>query len=217
MKGSSVDIGHVMARFTGGDLRETLARVERCAQGLTVANCGAFLERASVGRDALTAAADLKRLAGQVDVTIHALGILLCLPYILQPGETVEYLSLGAGNTGRKFDMETDLRIAEFKFIRWRGGAETVRQNTTFKDFYQLEAHTTPKLKHLYLLSTEHARKFLEGGRVLESVLSRDSALRRKFFERFGDQFRTVGDYYAVHGNKVEIVDISTWVPELAG
>ena len=184
---------------------------------MTGANCGAFLERASAGRDALAAAADLKRLAGQVDVTIHALGILLCLPCILQAGETVEYLSLGAGNTGRQFDMETNLRIAEFKFIRWRGGAETIRQNTTFKDFYQLEAHTTPKLKHLYLLGTEHARKFLEGGRALESVLSRDSTLRRKLFERFGDRFRTVSDYYAVHRHKVEIVDISTWVPELVG
>ena len=215
MKGSSVDIGGTMARFTGADLTETLACVERGAQGLTGSDCGAFLERVSAGRDALAAAAELKRLAGQVNVTIHALGVLLCLPCILQAGETIEYLSLGAGNTGRQFDMETNLRIAEFKFIRWRGGPEAIRQNTTFKDFYLLEAHPTSKRKHLYLLGTAYARKFLEGGRALQSVMSRDLKLRGMFFERFGDRFRTVGEYYSVHRHKVEIMDISTWVPEL--
>ena len=204
-----------MARVTGADLTETLARVERGAQGLTGADCGAFLEHASVGRGALAAAAELKRLAGQVDVTIHALGVLLCLPCILLAGETIEYLSLGAGNTGRQIDMETNLRIAEFKFIRWRGGPESIRQNATFKDFYLLEAQPTSKRKYLYLLGTGYAKKFLEGGRALESVMSRDSKLRQKFFERFGNQFRTVGEYYAAHRNKVKITDISTWVPEL--
>ena len=52
-----------------------------------------------VYREALSAAAELKQLTSQIDVTIHALGILLCLPYILKDGETIEYISLGAGNT----------------------------------------------------------------------------------------------------------------------
>ena len=39
----------------------------------------------------------MKRLAGQINVTIHALGILLCLPHILEPSERVEPVSLGAG------------------------------------------------------------------------------------------------------------------------
>ena len=154
-------------------------------------------------------------MAGQINVTIHALGILLCLPHILEVGETVEYVSLGAGNTGRQFDLETNLRVAEFKFIRWRGGPEAIRQNTTFKDFYLLGAHPTSKRKHLYLLGTEHALKFFEGGRALRSVLSRDQELGRMFFERFGERFRTVGDYYAVHGGEVKIEDISPWVSEL--
>jgi hypothetical protein len=41
----------------------------------------------------------LKRLDGQVNFTIHALEIMLCLSHILEPGERVEYVSLGAVNT----------------------------------------------------------------------------------------------------------------------
>jgi len=60
----------------------------------------------------LGAAGLIKQLAGQINVVIHALGILLCLPHILRPGEVIEYVSLGAGNTGRAFDLETNLRVA---------------------------------------------------------------------------------------------------------
>lgn len=69
----------------------------------------------------------------KVNVVIHALGILLCLPHILEADGTVQYVSLGAGNTGRQFDLETDRRVAEFKFIQWQGGPESIRQNSLFK------------------------------------------------------------------------------------
>ena len=71
------------------------------------------------------------------------------------------------------FDLETNLRVAEFKFINWRGGTETIRQNGVFKDYLLLALHPTAKRKHLYLLGTDHAVKFLRGGRALSSVLNR--------------------------------------------
>jgi hypothetical protein len=116
--------------------------------------------------------------------------------FILEQGETVEYVSLGAGNTGREFDLETNLRVAEFKFIRWRGGAESIRQNSIFKDYVLLAENPTPKRKYLYLVGTEHALKFLHGGRALSSVLSRNDKLQKMFSERFGSQFSKVRDYY---------------------
>jgi hypothetical protein len=64
----------------------------------------------------------MKQVAGQINVVIHALVILLCLPHILKDHEVIEYVSLGAGNTARAFDLETNQRVAEFKFIRWQGG-----------------------------------------------------------------------------------------------
>lgn len=210
------EIVRLVRQFTGSDLTQTLSRIEGAVGGVTAGDCARFLETAGAGRDALAAAAEMKRLAGQINVTIHALGILLCLPYILEPGEHVEYLSLGAGNTGRDFDLETNLRVAEFKFIRWRGGAESIRQNSVFKDYLLLAEHPTAKGKHLYLLGTEHALRFLRGGRALSSVLSRNDKLQKMFMNRFAETFRTVGDYYAAHAEAVRIEDVSPWLSELA-
>jgi len=213
---SPADIRNLLARFTGPDLTQTLARIESAVRGVTAEGCANFLESAGAGREALAAAAEMKRLAGQINVTIHALGILLCLPHILEPDERVEYVSLGAGNTGRDFDLETNLRVAEFKFIRWRGGAESIRQNSVFKDYLLLAEHPTEKRKHLYLLGPEHALRFLRGGRALSSVMSRNDKLQKMFADRFGEAFRTVGDYYAAHAGAVHIEDVSPWLSELA-
>ena len=57
----------------------------------------------------------VKRSAGQINLIVHAVGILVALPKILEPGELVQSLSLGAGNTGRAHDLETDRRIDEFR------------------------------------------------------------------------------------------------------
>jgi hypothetical protein len=205
MKPAPTDIAGLLARFTGPDLTQTLSKIERAVPGITSADCARFLENASAGREALAAAAEMKRLASQINVTIHALGILLCLPHILEPNERVESVSLGAGNTGRSFDLETNFRVAEFKFIRWRGGAESIRQNSIFKDYFLLAEHPTRKRKFLYLLGTAHALKFFRGGRAFSSVLSKDARVKERFARRFGDHFRTVRDYYAVHGGAVQL------------
>jgi hypothetical protein len=147
-------------------------------------------------------------------VLIHTLRILLCLPHILRPGEIIEYVSLGAGNTGRAFDLETNQRIAEFKFIRWQGGPESIRQNSLFKDFFEMAEHETPKEKYLYVLGTEHGEKFFNGRRALSSVL-RTATLRNRFSKQFGNQYQTVRDYYLPRKGRVVIQDVSPFVPEL--
>ena len=76
--------------------------------------------------------------------------------------------------------------------------------------------HPTVKQKYLYLLGIEHALKFLRRGRALGSVLSRNDTLLKLFSERFGNQLRTVGEYFAVHGKTVQIHDVSGWLSELA-
>lgn len=210
-----IDIARLPDQFMGAELTVTLSRIEGSAQGLSVEACGEFLKSEGVVGQTLASAAELKRLADQINVTIHVLGILLCLPRILERGETVEYVSLGAGNTGRQFDLETYRRVAEFKFIRWRGGAEATRQNAIFKDFYMLAEYPTPKRKYLYLLGTHHALRFMRGGRALTSILGRNNRVRNLLFQRFGKQFGTVGEYYAVHHDKVEIEDVSPWLSEL--
>jgi len=213
------DLAHAveaLQKFGGADLTATLARIELSLRGLTNENCATTVANCGAHNEALAAAGLMKHLAGQINVVIHAMGIMLCLPYLLEAGETVEYLSLGAGNTGRAFDLETTHRIAEFKFIAWQGGPESIRQNALFKDFYFLAESDKPKRKYLYVLGTDHPLKFLNGGRALSSVLSRNVQLRDQFAARFGDQYRTVREYYQHRKDAVVIQDVSRWVPELA-
>jgi hypothetical protein len=95
----------LLAKFSGNDLTATLSRLERSVRGLTALGTRRFLLEATATNEVFMAAAEMKRLAGQINVVIHSLGILLCLPHILEVGEQVEKVSLGAGNTGREFDL----------------------------------------------------------------------------------------------------------------
>jgi hypothetical protein len=201
--------------FVGDALTPALAAIEQLAVGVTAKDCPNLILSALATQKAISQAAQIKKLAGQINVTIHALGILRCLPFILEDGEVIEYVSLGAGNTGRKFDLETNKRIAEFKFINWKGGAESIRQNSIFKDFFELSIAKTGKQKILYLLGTEQGLKFFVGGRSLNSVLSKNEATRFKFRELYGNAYGTVREYYEAHSDSVEILDVSKWLPEL--
>jgi len=202
-------------QFCGPDLTDTLSRVEAALRGTNSESLAVALGAFSASDDALNGAGQLKQIAGQINVVIHALGILLCLPKVLEPGETILGTSLGAGNTGRKFDLETDRRVAEFKFIHWQGGPESIRQNGLFKDFFLLAEYESPKQKELYVLGTKHPLKFLNGGRSLESVLSKDVSLHRHFRAKFGNQYKTVREYYRARCDKVAIRDASEWLSGL--
>lgn len=205
---------HLLQAFRGEDLTQTIYQIEKSVRGVSSEKYAAVLSNSGVEAEVLGAAGLVKQLAGQINVVIHALGILLCLPHILCPGEIIEYVSLGAGNTGRAFDLETNMRVAEFKFIRWQGGPESIRQNSLFKDFYEMAEHDTKKEKYLYVLGTEHGEKFFNGARALSSVL-RTATLRNKFTKKFGSQYRTVRDYYLPRKGHVIIQDVSAFVPEL--
>ena len=74
---------------------------------------------------------------------------------------------------------------------------------------------STPKRKYLYLLGTEHALKFLGGGRAIESVLSRNEKVRALFRSKFGDRYTKVRDYYFDQRHMVAIEDVSNWLSEL--
>jgi hypothetical protein len=167
----------LLQTFRGADPTQTIYQIEKSLRGASADGYAAVLRTSGAKAEILGAAGLIKQLVGQINVVIHALGILLCLPNILRAGEIIDYVSLGAGNTGRAFDLETNQRIAEFKFIRWRGGAESIRQNSLFKDFYEMAECETPKEKYLYVLGTEHSEKFFNGGRALSSVLSRNETL----------------------------------------
>jgi len=196
-------------------LGASIAEVERSVEGANGTNIGPMLRERDIDSRLLGAAAEIKRVSAQIDVTVHAVGILRSLPHILADGEQVESVSLGAGNTGKAFDLETNLRIAEFKFIQWRGGPESIRQNGIFKDFFDLVTAETSKKRCLYLLGTHHALKFFRGRRALSSVLSKNQATRDKFASLYGDRYATVNEFFTDHEQVVEIIDVLPWLPEL--
>jgi hypothetical protein len=200
--------------FQGDSLTKSLAEIERSIIGLDSDNSRTFCGEQNIDKDFISSALAIKKVAGQINVIIHASGILHSLPYILEKGEQVESVSLGAGNTGKKFDLETNLRVAEYKFINWKGGAESIRQNGVFKDFYELAEYETEKKKVLYVVDTCHPLKFFTGGRALTSVLSKQPEVLNAIIRKYGDGVKVVRDYYELYKDQVDICDVSTYLGE---
>lgn len=206
-------------RFKGGDLAGTVGRFERRLRGADKAFVMAENSSGGISRDLLMAAADVKRASAQIDVVIHAAGILLALPHILDKDqdEKIVSVSLGAGSAGSAFDLVTSHRIAEFKFIHWQGGAESVRKQTLFQDFYRLVREPTPNQKELYLLNIEIPLSFLRGrSSAVDTLRRRNSALAEDYASRYGSRYKTVGEFYRAHKAEVKLVDLISVASEFA-
>lgn len=213
--GSVEDAVELLLRFKGDNLKHRIAGLEGDARSLDGSGTRQMNETEGIDSDLLQALRKVKLASSQIDVAIHAAGILAVLPHILEPGEVIESLSLGAGNTGRAFDVETSHRVAEFKFINWAGGSETIRQNQTFKDFFYLAEHHTSKKRQLALLGLEHPLKFFNGRRSISTVLN-TKRVTQDFRAKYGERFERVRDYFATMKDRVEFVDVTPFVPELA-
>lgn len=201
--------------FKRDSLGERLSDFERVLQGRTFRFSKNLCKKYDINSELLIAVSTVKDSSSQIDIVIHAIGILAALPEILDSTEKIKYLSLGAGNTGKKFDLETDLRVAEFKFINWRGGSESIRQNSLFKDFYGLAEFQTKKRRCLYVLGTDKPLKFLNGRRKLSSVMSKNAALAQAFKKTYSNRFKYVSEYYKPRKNRVELIDLNSVIPEL--
>ncbi|RDB44728.1 hypothetical protein DU490_00070 [Halomonas sp. DQ26W] len=198
--------------FQGDSLTGSLSDIERLIVGSGVENVDDFCATRGINGDFMDSAIAIKRVAGQINVIIHAAGILRSLSGLLEPEEKVESVSLGAGNTGRQFDLETTIRVAEYKFIDWQGGSESIRQNGIFKDFFELAEHETDKKKYLYVVGTEYPLKFFNGGRALTSVLSRNPKILEHIKEKYGDSVSRVRDYYEMKKHDVRICDVTPYI-----
>lgn len=212
-----VDAARRLQEFEGNSLTARLSGLERSFQDAEGKQCASLCASIGLDRGMLDSALAIKRVAGQINVVVHAVGILLSLPYVLQPDEVVSYLSLGAGNTGRDFDLETDRRIAEFKFAQWRGGADVLRQNQLFKDFFLLAEADTHKERYLCVLGLAPQLRFLEGRRALPSVLSRNAHIATEFHSKYPDRFSVVSEYYQYRRHRVNLVDLEAIVPFFKG
>lgn len=207
------DIATVQSLAGESGLTHRIGVLESGLVGHTAGDAAALLALDGLDESSLTAAVAVKRIARQINVIVHALGILTALPHILEPDEVIEGLSLGAGNAGRDHDLVTNRRIAEFKFIEWQGGPESIRQNGLFIDLFNLASSSTAKRKVMYVVGKAIPMHFLKNNRALTSVLSKDSASATRFRALHGNRFRTVGEYFATIASTVEVVDLADIVP----
>lgn len=207
----------VGALGTGTALTSTIADLEQALRHRTRDDACRLAAGRGINDEVMAAALVIKAMAGQINVVVHVAGILVSLPYILEEDEVIEDLSLGAGNTGRLHDLETDRQVAEFKFIEWRGGPESIRQNGLFIDLFNLASAATTKRRVLYVVGKAAPLRFLSNRRALTSVLSKNAAVAERFRDLHGDSFRTVREYYDTVRDRVDIVDLREIVPVLRG
>ena len=102
--------------------------------------------------------------------------------------------------------------VAEFKFIQWRG-ADTIRQNGFFKDFYLLGEFETPKKKKLYVTHAGYPIRFMNGKRSMASVLSRHVELWQHFQMKYSS-CQYMWQYYNAKRDDVEIIEVLDLIPE---
>lgn len=115
------DAIHRVTQFKGESLSETIASIEAKLPGKNAGGVRLVNGSSGIEHDLLLNVAAVKRASVQIDVVIHAVGILYTLPYLLQDGEVVTSVHLGAGNAAGDFHLVTNQRLAQFKFAKVAG------------------------------------------------------------------------------------------------
>jgi hypothetical protein len=188
------------------------ARVGRVEQQLT----GASLENVAdvdggLTDELLQAALLVRTHAGRVNDLIHAAMIVRALPKILEPGERiVRRPSLASGNDqSRKFDIETDRRVAEFKAAQWKG-RDTMRKRLLVADLVGLVLERGERRAELYVLGRLPIDFLRNSDSPVEWMLGRSAPnLRRAYEQRFGSAALTVREFTAGPAADVALVDLA--------
>ena len=195
-------------------LTDTIRRLENGLAGADRAAAAQAATRAGVTAELLAAAVTVRARFGRINDLIHAAGIVLALPYLLDEGEKITTRpSLAAGNDpSRPYDLRTDRRAAEFKFSQWKG-ADAMRKRNTFKDLVLLAAADAPRAE--LLVVGPEPEVFLRTCRSsAEWGLDRAKAVRELFEERFGPLETTIAEFTATHASHVAITDVRALLPE---
>ena len=202
----------VVQRFRAGSQTNQIHSLQKVVAGEGRSRIADITTQIGVD-ELLSAALDVKRASAQIDVVIHAAGILHSLPYLLAEGEVVESVSLGADNSTGDYDLVTNRRVAEFKFITWQPKGNALREKTLFEDFVKLSFDHSDRKKYLYLLSTELPLKFLQSGRTVEKVLDRNARLKERYVNIYAESYTYVREFYAAFRSTIQIVDLRSCVP----
>ena len=200
---------------SGSSITGRIVQLEERLHGMDPERLKLALPGLAIDSSLLEAALTMKTAAGQINTLLHAIGIVWSLPYVLVTGERVRSVSLGAGNSpDRHFDLETDRQIAEFTFIRWRGGSEPARKNKLFANLVTLDLAKSEKRRVLYVVGKRFPMTFLNGRSSIAVVLNRHGAVWAAFQANYGSRYSIVGDYYTAVRDRIELVDLAESVPQ---
>lgn len=193
-------------------LTDSIAALEKALNGADKAGAVQATALAGITVDLLAAVVTVRARLGRISDLLHAAGIALTLPALLEEGELITVPpSLAAGNDpARPYDLQTDRRAVEFKFSQWKG-ADTVRKRQTFKDFVLLAASDAPRTELLVVgPEPEH---FLRTCRSTAAWgLNRTPGALAVFESKFGSSEVTIAEFTAAHVG-VAITDVCTLLP----
>lgn len=196
-------------------LRITIGELELALEGCGPTDAAEVAAEHGVTTDLLHAAIAARDAFGKVSDLIHAAAIALALPHILEPGETLVRPSLAAGNTPeRRFDVETDQRVAEFKLARW-DGSDGGRQQPTVKDLVRLAADTSGRRAELYVRGTRPIAWLANTSSTVRQQLRRYGVELVAFEHGFGESSIAVSAFVAGAGSHVALIDIEQRLPDL--
>ena len=172
-----------------------------------------------VGQSLFEAAVHTRQQFGRLNDLIHTAGISLILPGLLEKGERLANRpSLAAGNdASRPFDVETDLRIMEFKFGVWQPGLNASRKRGVFHDLVHLAADQSGRRAELFCIEPQSAT-FLRAtkSQVSWEALNRQAEKTRALYEeRFGSTDRPIPQFTGGPAAHVTLVDLELVFPGL--
>ncbi|GAA1614216.1 hypothetical protein ACFQY4_26135 [Catellatospora bangladeshensis] len=200
------------------DLTTRIRQIEERYLGVTAADVAGLAEAASLSPQLLHAALLVRQHTGRINDLIHAAVIAQALPLILEAGERVDRRpSLASGNDdSRRFDLQTDRRVAEFKVSQWKG-KDSMRKRMVFADLVNLAMHADGLRAQLYVTGPRPIRYLRTATSSALAVLGRSSPLQRAEFEkRFGGYDMSVREFTAGPAAHVEMIDLATFLPALA-
>ncbi|UOY01648.1 hypothetical protein [Blastococcus sp. PRF04-17] len=214
---SAAAFEQLAAVLAGGGLTGLLAGLEHELLDADAAVATAATADAGIDGSLLAAALLVRRDVGRLNDLIHACAITLVLPRILEPGEKiVRRPSLGAGNDpSRKYDLETDRRVAEFKVAQWTG-ADAMRKRTLFQDLVHLAAADTDRRAELYAVGPAPVRFLRTSKSTASWALDKSQPTRQLFEQRFGPLAMSIADFTTGPAAHVDILDLTELLPEVA-
>ncbi len=205
----------VIEFLTQAPLRATVADLEIALAGCGPNDVPDVIAEMGVTDELLRSAVAARNAFGKINDVIHATAIALSLTHLLELGETLARPSLAAGNTpDRLFDVETNLRVAEFKFARW-DGHDGGRQKTTVKDLARLAADKSGRHAELYVLGDRPITWLKQTTSSVRARLKGYPAELAAFESAFNDPDIPISAFVAGAAAHVSLINIEQRLPRL--